>query len=74
MILSCCNIFFKSKKRLHRINATITTDHPASIYGQPVIFFKNGDVLDTMSWISMDFRVERCTKSEKALLHERGLL
>ena len=74
MILSCSNIFFESKKRLHDIKVTITTDHPASSCGKPVIVFKNGDVLDTVSWIAMDFRVERCTKLEKALFNKSGLL
>jgi hypothetical protein len=41
MILSYQDIFEPKAKRT-RIRATVTTDHPASHYGQPVIVLKDG--------------------------------
>lgn len=73
MILSYCNKLFGEKKR-HRIKAEITTQHSCSHYGQPVIALENGDALDVMSWVSLDYRVIRASKKEKAALVEMGLL
>ncbi len=41
MILSYTDLLDK-KRKTHRIKATITTDHPASSYTQPIIVLENG--------------------------------
>ncbi len=53
-----------------RIEATITTDHPASHYGAPVIVLPDGDSLDYQSAMFLDYRVESATEAEKKLLEE----
>ena len=54
MILSYQDIFQEGAKRI-RIKATITTEHSASSYGQPVIVLDDGGALDLMSWVAMDY-------------------
>jgi len=58
----------------HRIKASITTDHPASHYGQPVIVLEDGGALDLMSWVGLGYRVVRASKKETAALMKMGLL
>lgn len=50
------------------IRATITTDHPASSYGMPVIVLEDGGALDYTSAILLDYRVEKISEAEKPLL------
>jgi len=50
------------------IKATITTDHPASSYGMPVIVLENGSALDYTSAILLDYRIEKISEAEKPLL------
>ena len=52
------------------IKATITTDHPASSYGVPVIVLPDGDALDYGSAIMLDYQVERATQKELRLLEQ----
>jgi len=40
-----------------RIRATITTDHPASSYGQPVIVLADGNGLSWESMMLLQYRV-----------------
>ncbi len=72
MILSYQDIFEPKAKR-KRIKATITTDHPASSYGQAVIVLDDGGALDLMSWVAMDYRVEKATAKERSELQKKGL-
>ena len=51
-----------------KITAGITTDHPASSYGLPVIVFSSGDVLDYQSWILLGYTVNKATRTEQAML------
>ena len=51
MILRYRDIFDQNQKA-HRIKATITTEHSASHYGQPVIVLDDGQALDYFSWVS----------------------
>ncbi len=67
MTLSYCNDIMGDGKR-HRVKATITTDHPASHYGQPVIVLADGDALDLTSWVLCQYRVEKATKKEREQL------
>ena len=52
------------------IKAIITTDHPASSYGMPVIVLPDGGALDYGSAIMLDYRVERATQKELWLLEQ----
>jgi hypothetical protein len=51
-----------------RIKATITTEHSASSYGQPVIVLPDGGALDHQSAILLNYRIESATKAERELL------
>lgn len=73
MILSYRNLFEENSKR-KRIKATITTEHPASSYGQPAIILEDGGSLDMMSWVALDYRVEKASKRELQALQKIGLL
>ena len=69
MILSYKDIFNDGKRRT-RVRATITTDHSASHYGQPVIVLEDGEAIDLFSWVAMDYKVARASKGETALLRK----
>ena len=73
MILSYQDIFDQDKKRT-RIKATVTTYHPASSYGQPVIVLDDGGALDLFSWVAMGYQVVKATKKERSELQRMGLL
>jgi hypothetical protein len=73
MILSHTDLF--DEKRLqHRIKATVTTNHPASHYGQPVVVVENGAALDSFSWITHRYRVLKASKKEISALLSMGLV
>ena len=72
MILSYRDIFSKSRRT--RIRASITTDHPASSFGQPVIVLEDGDVLDLNLSILLDYRIVRASKKERAQILKMGYL
>jgi len=48
----------------HKINATVTTDHPASSYGIPVVVLPGGESLDIQSWMLLAYQVEQCSPDE----------
>lgn len=73
MILSYQDIFQQDAKRT-RIKATITTEHSASSYGQPVIVLDDGGALDLMSWVAMGYQIVKATATERAGLQKMGLL
>jgi len=52
------------------IKATITTDHPASSYGMPVIVLEDGGALDYTSAILLDYLVEKINEAEMPLLKQ----
>ncbi len=66
MILSYVDLFGDGAR--HNIRASITTDHPASHYGQSVIVLKDGDALDLTSWVLLNYRVEKATTKERQSL------
>lgn len=67
MILSYVDVF--GDKQRHNINATITTEHSASSYGQPVIILESdGQVLDLPSWVLLNYQIEDATEEEYELL------
>jgi len=53
----------------HEINATITTEHAASSYGQPVILIDSGP-LDLSSWVLLDYKVVEANQDETLLLRK----
>ncbi|OBW61085.1 MAG: hypothetical protein A9183_02995 [Dehalococcoides mccartyi] len=52
----------------HQIKAEITTDHPASHYGIPVVLLPDGYALNAESWVLMSYRVLRITPTERPLM------
>ena len=65
MTLSYQNLMATTRTR---VRATITTEHPASSYGQPVIVLADGGALDYNSAILLGYRVESATAAERELL------
>ena len=51
-----------------KIRAKITTDHPASSYGIPVVVLADGSALDYGSAAILDYQVEKATPRELELL------
>lgn len=68
MILSYVDILGDRKR--HRIKAEVTTDHPTSSYGIPVIVLEDGNALDLQSWVMMNYKVVKATKKEGSLLQK----
>jgi hypothetical protein len=73
MILSYRDLFHESKRRT-RIKAELTTEHPASSCGQPVIVLDDGGLIDLLSWVSLDYCVVCANKKESQELARMGLL
>jgi len=67
MILSYRNLLDGQRQT---IRAKITTKHPASHYGMPVIVLEDGGVLDYTSAILLDYRVEKISEAERPLLEQ----
>ena len=72
MILSHLNIFKPHAKRT-QVKATITTNHSASSFCQPVIVLADGEALDLTSWGVFGYQAEVATKKEQAELQKMGL-
>ena len=70
MILSYHNL---GEEKRHRIKASITTEHSASSYGQPVIVLGDGGALDFFSWVSLGYQVVKASKKEREDLMRMGL-
>lgn len=67
MILTYVDILGDGQR--HEIAATVTTDHLASSYGQPVVLPDDGGgPLDATSWVLMQYRIHEITAKEYALL------
>ena len=73
MRLSYKDLFDQEAGRT-QVEAEITTQHPASSYGQPVIVLEDGGALDLMSWVCMDYHVESATPKEQGMLRQMGLI
>ena len=52
------------------IKATITTDHPASSYGMPVIVLEDGEALDYASAALLQYEVVKASPKELELLRQ----
>lgn len=48
----------------HTVTAEVTTDHPASSYGIPVVVLSDGEALSIQSWILLNYQVEEATPEE----------
>jgi len=70
MILSYHNL---GEEKRHRVRGTITTEHSASSYGQPVIVLEDGGALDLFSWVSLGYQVVKASKKEREGLVKMGL-
>ena len=68
MKLSYVDILGDSQR--HLIDVEITTKHPYSIYGQPVIVLPDGGLLDATLWILMGFQVVKVNENEFGLLRK----
>ena len=66
MKLEYTDIFGGGKRQ--KITATVTTEHPASHYGQPVVILQDGNILDCQSWELMRYRLVSCTKREAPIM------
>jgi len=66
MILSYIDVLGDGNR--HTIQATITTAHPDSSYGQPVVVLEDGMPLDAASWFLMGYQVIEATTDEFELL------
>ena len=71
MILSYHNL---GEEKRHRVKVTLTTEHSASSYGQPVIMLEDGSAIDLFSWTPLGYRVIRINKKEMAELARMGLV
>ena len=60
--------------KVHYARAKITTDHPASSYGQPVIVLEDGGAIDWISWVGLGYQVVKATQKELDDLRRMGLL
>lgn len=59
----------------HQVTATVTTDHPASSYGQPVIVLDaDREVLDLNSWILLNYTILEASEQEMELLKSVPML
>jgi len=68
MILSYIDVLGDGNR--HTIQATITTAHPDSSYGQPVVVLEDGMPLDAASWFLMGYQVIEATTDEFELLKQ----
>jgi hypothetical protein len=62
------------KGESRRINAEITTNHPGSFHGQPIIVLEDGEPLDPASWITLGYKVVSADERELAALYKMGLI
>lgn len=49
----------------HEHEVEITTDHPCSSYGQPVVVFDDGDCLNAESWLLGSGQVIEASAEER---------
>ncbi len=54
----------------HKIKTSITTNHPVSSYGWPVIVLASGNVLDIHSWCLLRYRIIKISKKEQILMEK----
>lgn len=58
-------------QKRHEVNATVTADHPASSYGQPVIVLESdGEALDITSWILLNYQIVEAAPEELEMLKQ----
>ena len=68
MILQYTDIFNNGK--ICKIKAEITTDHPVSSYGLPVVVLPDGNALDAQSWILLNYQVISLNQSELPIMQK----
>ena len=72
MLLSYRDLLEDTEDRT-RITAEVTTTHPESHYGQPVIVLPDGGALGLFSWVSMDYQIVEATPEELRAVLETGI-
>ena len=65
---------FDEKRESRRIKAEITTNHPGSSHGQPVVILEDGEPLDPVLWITLGYKVVSADEAELAALYKTGLI
>jgi hypothetical protein len=68
MKLSYCDLLGDHERK--EVKAEITTEHPLSHYGQPVILLEDGGGLDYQSAALLDYRLVEATEEEAELLKQ----
>lgn len=63
-----------NNNRRKSVKAKLLTISSLSSYGQPVILLEDGKPLDLMSWVMLDYRVEKATKKELNVLKNLGFI
>jgi len=66
--------FVDEKREGRHMKAEITTNHPGSYHGQPVIVLEDGEQLDPVSWITLGYKVVSADEAELAALYRMGLI
>jgi hypothetical protein len=54
------------------VTAEVTTEHPASHYGQAVLVLEDGGALDPLSWAACDYQVTEATPEELRSILDLG--
>jgi len=65
------NSLLQKGRNLARVH--ITTEHPLSYHEMPVIVHEDGTVVDWLSWIGLDYQVEKLEYEEKRMILDRIL-
>lgn len=52
------------------IRAKVTTDHPSSSYGLPVVVLPDGGALDATSWALLGYKVIELPEKERPLMEK----
>ena len=68
MTLSYMKNPFSAKPIRTTVQVTLTTEHSASSYGQPMLVLPDGEALDLVSWVACGYRVEQATEQERTEL------
>ena len=68
MILSYVDLLGDGQR--HEMQATITTDHPALSYDQPVLILEDGQPLDLSSWMLLSYQVIQADEDEIPMLRQ----
>ena len=66
MILSYVDLLGNGQRKT--IAATVTAEHSASSYGQPVVVLADGGTIDWQSWVLLGYQIVEVTPEELTML------